>query len=341
MDKLILEEIQRMKLLSKYDNSKTLSEQNTKLLTPDQAIANDLYVNGVGRAGTDETNILDAIEKIETPQQYNQVNREFMSKAKKSIVSMINSEFGDGDAKVVSDMVNHLKSKGINIGSKSAEGGKTGLAGGHFRGDLKMNYSTAAPTANTTTEKPGAGGTKQPGAGGTKQPGAGGTKQPAKPVATPPELTDIKAFQDWLDDKRPGWATGYKDGIITKGQNGGGYGKFGPRTQKAWATYKDQFLKGGDTATKAPPEIEGEDNTQIIDPNANDGEFGGEATTAQSTKVETPPTNDQAVTLQGNPKSTITTGQPEKPTSAIYGQQYKASDGKTYVWSGTEYKVQA
>jgi hypothetical protein len=170
------------------------------------------------------------------------------------------------------------------------------------------------------------------------------TKQkaaPAKPVATPPELKDIKAFQDWLDTKAKGWATGYKDGIINKGQNGGGYGKFGPRTQKAWATYKDQFLKDGDTATKAPPEIEGEDNTQIIDPNANDGEFGGEATTAQSTKVETPPTNDQAVTLQGNPKSAITTGQPEKPTSAIYGQQYKASDGKTYVWSGTEYKVQA
>jgi hypothetical protein len=35
------------------------------------------------------------------------------------------------------------------------------------------------------------------------------------------------------------------------------------------------------------------------------------------------------------------TGQSEKPTSAIYGQEYKASDGKTYVWSGTEYKVKA
>ena len=170
------------------------------------------------------------------------------------------------------------------------------------------------------------------------------TKQkaaPAKPVATPPELTDIKAFQDWLDTNAKGWATGYKDGIINKGQNGGGYGKFGPRTQKAWATYKDQFLKGATTA-QTPPEVEGEDNTQTISP--NDGEYGGGATTPsaeQPAKVETPPTNDQAVTLQGNPKSAITTGQTEKPTSAIYGQEYKASDGKTYVWSGTEYKVKA
>jgi hypothetical protein len=79
----------------------------------------------------------------------------------------------------------------------------------------------------------------------------GGTKQPAKPVATPPELKDIKAFQDWLDVNAKGWATGYKDGIINKGQNGRGYGNFGPRTQKAWATYKDQYLKG-DTAAGTP-----------------------------------------------------------------------------------------
>ena len=50
MDKLISEEIQRMTLLSKYNSSKTLSEQT---LTPEQAIANDLYWNGLGRVGTD------------------------------------------------------------------------------------------------------------------------------------------------------------------------------------------------------------------------------------------------------------------------------------------------
>lgn len=184
----------------------------------------------------------------------------------------------------------------------------------------------------------------------------------------PPELKniqDIKDFQDWLDDNVSNWATGYKGGkirggVANPGFKSGGYGRFGPRTQKAWSVHKDTYLKylkekgiGGTTSVKTDttvnkqiveptPEVEGEDNTQIISP--NDDEYGGGATTPsaeQPAKVETPPTNDQAVTLQGNPKSAITTGQTEKPTSAIYGQEYKASDGKTYVWSGTEYKVKA
>jgi hypothetical protein len=92
-----------------------------------------------------------------------------------------------------------------------------------------------------------------------------GTKNPkVNPVATPPELKDVKAFQDWLDVNAKGWATGYKDGIINKGQNGGGYGTFGPRTQKAWATYKDQYLKG-DTAAETPDEIEQVDADDSID----------------------------------------------------------------------------
>jgi hypothetical protein len=53
----------------------------------------------------------------------------------------------------------------------------------------------------------------------------------------------IKNFQDWLDVNVKGWATGYKDGIINKGQNGGGYGTYGPRTQKAWTQYKDKYLQ--------------------------------------------------------------------------------------------------
>ena len=65
----------------------------------------------------------------------------------------------------------------------------------------------------------------------------------------PPELKNlengIKKFQDWLDDKLPNWATGYKDGKINRGQNGGGYGTYGPRTEKAWKTegIADKFMK--------------------------------------------------------------------------------------------------
>jgi hypothetical protein len=56
-------------------------------------------------------------------------------------------------------------------------------------------------------------------------------------------VDEIKKFQDWLDINHIGWATGYKDGILNKGQYRGGYGKFGPRTSKAWNNYKDEYLK--------------------------------------------------------------------------------------------------
>jgi hypothetical protein len=65
----------------------------------------------------------------------------------------------------------------------------------------------------------------------------------------PPELKNIedgvKIFQDWLDEYHEGWATGYTDGIILYGRNGGGYGTFGPRTEKKWKEdgVADEFLK--------------------------------------------------------------------------------------------------
>lgn len=286
MDKLILEEIQRMSLLSKYDNSRTLTEQGdgSAEFRMNRLNQQQLKDAGVAQAATKESESLKAWTKY--PCVVNNPNAKKTKDKYGSIVYLINGVYY------------------YNNGRK-----------------MLADKTMANFTCNDAEFKSG-----------------GSGKTPAKPVATPPELKDIKAFQDWLDTNAKGWATGYKDGIINKGQNGGGYGKYGPRTQKAWATYKDQFLKGG-TTTQAPPEIEGEDTTQTIDP--NDAEFGGGATTPsaeQPATVATPPTNDQAVTLQGNPKSAITNGQPEKPTSAIYGQEYKASDGKTYVWSGTEYQ---
>jgi hypothetical protein len=73
------------------------------------------------------------------------------------------------------------------------------------------------------------------------------TRPLQKPAITPPlqlkNVDSIKDFQDWLDVNVKGWATGYRDGIINKGQNGGGYGKYGPRTKKAWEQHKDKYLK--------------------------------------------------------------------------------------------------
>jgi hypothetical protein len=77
----------------------------------------------------------------------------------------------------------------------------------------------------------------------SKQPLKGGTSS-----QIPSELKDVEGvrkFQDWLDSNHAGWAKGYEGGILNKGISRGGYGKFGPRTIKAWNTprYKNDYLK--------------------------------------------------------------------------------------------------
>ena len=66
---------------------------------------------------------------------------------------------------------------------------------------------------------------------------------PKAPPPIPTELKDIngvKAFQDWLDANKAGWATGYVNNILNK--TGTGYGRMGPRTTKAWGLFKDEYL---------------------------------------------------------------------------------------------------
>jgi hypothetical protein len=69
----------------------------------------------------------------------------------------------------------------------------------------------------------------------------GGNRQSAPAVQIPSELGNaegVKKFQDWLDTNKSGWATGYADGKVNKGK---GYGRFGPRTSKAWGQYKSEY----------------------------------------------------------------------------------------------------
>jgi hypothetical protein len=75
------------------------------------------------------------------------------------------------------------------------------------------------------------------------------TTKPKQAPAIPTELKDVegvKKFQDWLDTNKASWATGYPNGVLNKA---GGYGSFGPRTSKAWASYGQEYLKGGTTPT--------------------------------------------------------------------------------------------
>ena len=112
--------------------------------------------------------------------------------------------------------------------------------------------------------------------------------QPVKKQSTPAPLqlkdvNGVKAFQDWLDTNAKGWATGYKDGIINKGQNGGGYGKYGPRTIKAWNTYKDKYLK-----SSGPQSITSKQSQTLP------------AQTTQPQQVQVP-TNQQTTVTSANP----------------------------------------
>ena len=78
-----------------------------------------------------------------------------------------------------------------------------------------------------------------------------GQPQGGQTTQSTAKLTDrnsVKQFQDWLDANKPGWAQGYKDGKVNKGK---GYGVYGPRTKKAWLSYKDEYSKSQSTST--PP----------------------------------------------------------------------------------------
>jgi hypothetical protein len=77
--------------------------------------------------------------------------------------------------------------------------------------------------------------------GGSPGGNTGGNRQSAPAVQIPSELGNaegVKKFQDWLDTNKSGWATGYADGKVNKGK---GYGRFGPRTSKAWGQYKSEY----------------------------------------------------------------------------------------------------
>jgi hypothetical protein len=231
------ESLKRVKLMMKYDISKTLNENKEIIFEQDTTDADvEDIVRELDRFNSDEQKIVDIIKKYKNKSSF----QNFLNKYK----SISKKDFGDeiaraikypGDAKEYADLAKHLKTIGITLGQTAGSSGRGRLT---FDGASK----TSAPVNTDGT----------------------------KTVTIPPELKDVKAFQDWLDVNAKGWAKGYTDGIINQGKNGRGYGTFGPRTQKAWATYKDQYLKG-DTAAETPatgtpaagttPEVGGEEIT--------------------------------------------------------------------------------
>jgi hypothetical protein len=213
MNKLILEEIERMSLLSKYDNSKTLSEQT---LTPNQKAAMDA---GFGPVDTKYADQLASQGKLKAG-----------AKPVAGGKPTTGGKPDTGGKPIVSKQPTVVDK--LNQVQKSL-GQKPSFIDTNPSVQLNKNAIPPGSLKNIPDTSKGQGSVKNK-----------TTQKPATPV--PSQLKDtngVKSFQDWLDKNASGWATGYKGGVIDQGKGGGGYGKFGPRTQKAWKQYKDQYLK--------------------------------------------------------------------------------------------------
>lgn len=311
MRQTIYEEIQRINLLSKYDSSKTLNEQVTSAdinidrlnkeqlsqtstspssPTKEDDIAN-LFYDGAAGAGTDPGKILLAIKDIDSTNLFWKVNDLVKTKSGMDIAGVINDEYGFRNAQDAKNIVDHLKTIGINATYNLR--GPNSMEPNSFKITTTPKPEESEPTP--TTESPYSkfpcvvkhrkavkgkdingniiytingvvyygNGRKRLSNGTMASYTCNDPEFKGKSIPIPPELTDIKAFQDWLDNNVPNWAEGYKDGKLSQGAKNpgfksGGYGKFGPRTNAAWEKYKDQYLKSLETPTEPTPEVSGE-----------------------------------------------------------------------------------
>jgi hypothetical protein len=135
------------------------------------------------------------------------------------------------------DFLDKLKAAGIN-GNSDPNFNKyyewrDGI-GSYFKRQTPLATTTKqptvkpqVPTSNTTKQK------------STTTDSSSKTLPNVNVFAIPQQLKDkegVKKFQDWMDANHPNWV---------KGKNlnkAGGYGKFGPNTNKAWGKYKNEYI---------------------------------------------------------------------------------------------------
>ena len=215
------EALETIKLRMNYDSSKTLNE-NVNVIE-EQSIAKDVdYIKKELDAtfNTDEQGIVDVLKKYKTKGGFNNLMSQFKKITGGDFGAYMGKSFSQGrDATEWADLEKHLKGLGISLGSDQYKA-----------------------TGNNLANKLTFGGVDAP---SVSDGGGGSTSKSTMPA----ELKSVTEFQDWLDKTHPGWHDQYK----TLGKDATkGYGKFGPRTSKAWATYKDEYLKGGNTPTVTP-----------------------------------------------------------------------------------------
>jgi hypothetical protein len=254
------EALETIKLRMKYDSSKTLTE-NVDIVkeqkSEDEIIANQIW-NGAynGGFGTNETKIVSGVQKIKDANQFASVDALLKKLSGLDIAQTINDELGSDNAPTAMKIANHLIKLGLKVdtGITNKTVGMAATSQDNFNGNFSISKPAAAPPTPAPTPTP------APVETDTKTK----TDTTTKTTTTlPTELKDVKDFQDWLDKNHPGWHDKYNTlgGIVNKG-----YGRFGPRTTKAWATYKDEYLKKTPTPTPTGnPDLEVDDKDASLD----------------------------------------------------------------------------
>jgi hypothetical protein len=271
--KLIREDIESIKFMMNYDTRKTLTE-NRDILN-EQAfptkpnpgawadqVAGDIGDAAVYTAGTDVKKIYDNIQKIKTVQHFYDVQSLLSKKTGgqyKDFNTLINGEFEGDNLPYVSRVAYHFKqipglSSTYSVNARTPQNPDESFKVGSFTVVGVPNDSRLKSVSGSGGEKDKP---KQDDPATAKKPDAT-TKKAITP--TPAELKDsagIIKFQDWLDTNKPGWATGFPEGKLNKGS---GYGKFGPRTSKAWTAYGKEYLNSSktpvDTSTISAPAVQ-------------------------------------------------------------------------------------
>lgn len=271
LDKQILEELEKFKLMSSYSPKKTLSEnineQNTynTAFTPNPLTANKKPAETT-KTDDNKVTIPSSCKNSMTYEDLSQKAKIVAEAMKKMDAVFVRMGYGLERAQSIFNIIKEISNKNVFDSvtnkcekalvkfkelflSKSSGWFQGGFdiekkleefISGYYKDDseilryikpaleiLKGSLSVS-DTSNTNSKKPA-----------------------PKPAPIPKELGDIegvKKFQDWLDKNHAGWATGFSGGILNKA---GGYGRFGPRTSKGWASYGAEYQKSL-TGTPSP-----------------------------------------------------------------------------------------
>jgi len=202
LDKLVIEELSRMKSLFGYERGKVISEQEFNEDVIGSYERRDLQQVDPGgshlSAGDKQADAQKAKQQADDRQFY--INKEFCSQVNGTVPERSVAGYYTIKAHPWAETVKTYKVTDAEI---------------------KAAQTTCPNVKVSDTQK----------------------AKPTAPPSIPSELKDIngvKAFQDWLDANKAGWATGYANNILNK--TGTGYGRMGPRTTKAWGLFKDEYM---------------------------------------------------------------------------------------------------